>query len=140
VVQVVEPSAPQPDYQSQIAEIRTLLADTRESLSAERAHREMLQRICERQDNELVSISTALVAAQSELHLAREDKQQQARQIKVLQDEVTILKTQLAAAAEQLAVNNGLRQGLQLAIDELKRENARLHEQLDKRTEGERGE
>lgn len=140
VVQVVEPTQPQPDYGEQIAELRRDLSRTREELSAEKAHRESLQRIAGRQDNELVSISTALTAARADLELSRSDKQFQSKQIHELQMQNVELKGQLALLADQLAINNGQRQGLQLAVDELKRENARLLSQLDKRTESERGE
>ncbi len=140
VVQVVEPSAPQPDYGAQIDELRRDLGRTREELAAERAHRESLQRIAGRQDNELVSISTALTAARADLELSRSDKQFQSKQIHELQMQNVELKAQIALLADQLAINNGMRQGLQLAVDELKRENARLLVQLDKRTESEHGE
>lgn len=156
VVSVAE--APQPDERVVLAEqiaqlradhdfLRGELGATRRDLAAEQAHRESLQRICGRQDNELVSISTALTAARADLELSRSDKQFQSKQIHELQMQNVELKAQMALMADQLAINNGQRQGLQFAVDELKKieaallaENARLLAQFDKRTESERGE
>lgn len=139
IVQVVEQAPPpQPDYGAQIAELRADLARTREDLAQANAYITMLQNITGRQDNELVSISTALTAAQAELQLARQDKQHQARQIKVLQEEIIELRNALANAKEETAQGIQIRQALQLANDELKREIAALR--ASRQTEGERGE
>lgn len=138
---------PQPDYTQQIADLRsdlaTLRADhakTREELAGETAHRVMLQGICGRQDNELVSISTALTATQANLQQAMRDKHFQSEQIRALQLEVVELRTQLNVANEQTAMHIQIRQALQLANDELKRENAQMYAKIHTHVEGENGE
>jgi uncharacterized protein (DUF3084 family) len=118
---------------------RSELGAARQELGESKAFIASLQRITGTQDNMLTDLSVAQSSTQTQLNQALQDKQYQAIQIRDLQSQVTILKNDLAHSNEQLAINNGMRQGLQLAVDELKRENTRLIIALDSKIESERG-
>lgn len=109
---------------------RSELSDAREQLGYSRSTIESLQRTTGNQDRALAEIGSAMAVTQSQLEQALQDKQYQAIQIRDLQQQLIVLKTQLEAANEQLAINNGQRQGLQLAFDEVSRENVKLKTQL----------
>jgi chromosome segregation ATPase len=154
VVQVVEPGSPPPDerivFAEQIAQLRNdhdflraELSAARQDLTRAQSYVEMLQNVTKNQDSLLLELSTQQSSTQTQLNQALADKQFQSKQIHELQIQNVELRAQVSLMADQLAINNGMRQGLQLAVDELKRENDTLRRQLlqlDRRTESERGE